>query len=105
MDKRFLINSDQTGRFILTSTRTGKKYFVEPISSRVGSDHGDINPATKKLEGTYGHKYKGAVRPEESLVTEENFDVVHELGVGQSPISYIEALDDQYFNQRVESNL
>ena len=31
--KRFLINNDDTGRFLVTSTKTGKTYFVEAIDS------------------------------------------------------------------------
>ena len=30
--KDFLANTDETGRFTVTSQRTGIKYFVEPIS-------------------------------------------------------------------------
>lgn len=47
LDKRFLTNTDETGRFIVKSLTTGKKYYIEPIG----------NPATKKVEGDYGQKY------------------------------------------------
>lgn len=47
LEKRFLKNTDDTGR----------KYYVEPIGGH--SDWGDINPATKEVEGDYGEKYKG----------------------------------------------
>ena len=29
--KNFLVNSEDTGRFIITSLKTGKKYYVEPL--------------------------------------------------------------------------
>lgn len=51
LDKRFLTNTDETGRFIVKSLVTGKKYYVEPIG----------NPATKKVEGDYGQKYTGCI--------------------------------------------
>ncbi len=46
LDKRFLTNTDETGRFIVKSLTTGKKYYIEPI--------GNGHPATKKVEGDYG---------------------------------------------------
>lgn len=52
LEKRFLKNTDDTGRFIYQSLVTGRKYYVEPIGGH--SDWGDINPATKKVEGDYG---------------------------------------------------
>lgn len=48
LEKRFLKNTDDTGRFIYQSLVTGRKYYVEPIGGH--SDWGDINPATKKVE-------------------------------------------------------
>ena len=53
LDKRFLTNTDETGRFIVKSLVTGKKYYVEPIGNGHPADWGDINPATKKVEGDY----------------------------------------------------
>lgn len=50
--KRFLTNTDETGRFIVKSLTTGKTYYVEPIGNGHPADWGDINPATKKIEGT-----------------------------------------------------
>ena len=47
---------------------TGRKYYVEPIGGH--SDWGDINPATKKVEGDYGEKYKGSVSEKESMITQ-----------------------------------
>ena len=46
LEKRFLKNTDDTGRFIYQSLVTGRKYYVEPIGGH--SDWGDINPATKE---------------------------------------------------------
>lgn len=57
--KRFLTNTDETGRFIVKSLTTGKTYYVEPIGNGHPADWGDINPATKKIEGDYGQKYTG----------------------------------------------
>jgi hypothetical protein len=99
--KRFLTNTDETGRFIVTSQRTGKSYFVEPIDAQSKTDWtgwGSVDPATGKLMNKPGfRKYHGAVKPEDSLVTEENgFSKVHDLEPGMSPHAYIEYLDAQY---------
>lgn len=51
LDKRFLTNTDETGRFIVKSLTTGKKYYIGPIGNGHPADWGDINPATKKVEG------------------------------------------------------
>ena len=92
--KNFLVNSDDTGRFIITSLKTGKKYYVEPIDDGSKTEWGDLNPSTKKLEGDYGSKYKGSVKEYESLITEENgFENIVTLSPGHSPIDYIEQLE------------
>ncbi len=96
-DKDFLVNSDDTGRFIVTSLKTGRKYYVEPIDSGERTDWGDINPATKKIEGAYGTKHKGSVRESESLITKENgFENIVTIPAGWSPLEYIEQIDKKY---------
>jgi hypothetical protein len=99
--KRFLTNTDETGRFIVKSQRTGKTYFVEPIdgqSKTDWTDWGSIDPATGKLMNKPGfRKYAGAVKPEDSMITKENgFSKIHNLEPGMSPHAYIEHLDSQY---------
>lgn len=90
-DRDFLQASDYTGRFIVVS-KSGKKYYVEPI----GSPHtgfGDVNPATKKVEGAYGDKYPGSIQEHESLLTVGNgFDPII-LPPGVSPLSYIQDME------------
>ncbi|MCC6371908.1 MAG: hypothetical protein IT236_12955 [Bacteroidia bacterium] len=93
-EKRFLVNRDDTGRFIVESYRTGKKYFVEVIEDERTPQWGDVNPVTKKVEGNYGGKYRGGISEKESLLTPENgFTKVHYSGVGASPFSVIDELD------------
>ncbi|NUY82666.1 hypothetical protein HUK80_17305 [Flavobacterium sp. MAH-1] len=70
--RRFLTNTDETGRFLMKSRKTGIVYFVEPIYNGKTPVWGDLNPATKQLEGNYGSKYTGAVTKKESIITEEN---------------------------------
>ena len=95
--KNFLVNSDDTGRFIVKSLKTGQTYFVEPIDNGNKTEWGDLNPATKKIEGDYGTKYKGAVKESESLITKENgFENITTLPPGYSPLEYIEQLDKKY---------
>ena len=94
--KDFLINSEDTGRFVVKSLRTGKRYFVEPIDNGERLDWGDINPATKKIEGDYGSKHKGAVTEKESFITTENgFENITTIPPGYSPLEYIENLEKQ----------
>ncbi len=98
--KRFLFNRDETGRFIVKSIKTGKSYFVEVIDGDERTNWGDVDPATKKITGSYGDKYKGSIRKEESMITKENgFDKIHTLGVGESPLDYINRIDDEYFEK------
>ena len=85
LEKRFLKNTDDTGRFIYQSLVTGRKYYVEPIGGH--SDWGDINPA----------KYKGSVSEKESMITPENgFVLIETLEPGVSPLSVIEERDKRY---------
>jgi hypothetical protein len=98
--KKFLTNRDETGRFIVKSIKTGKTYFVEPMDSDEKTVWGDYNPATKKFEtGNYG-KYKGSIKPSESMITKENgFEKIHTLGPGESPLDYINRIDEEYYNK------
>lgn len=91
--KDFLINRDHTGREIVFFPETGKQYYVEYIGGR--SNWGDINPATGKVEGSYGKKYGGSISEEESLITKENgFDEIYE-GKG-SPYYKIQVLHNKW---------
>lgn len=95
--KLFLTDTDETGRFLITSTRTGKIYAVEPMGwNRV--KWGSIDPATKTLVNKKGfQKHTGAIDPDDSLITEENgFKNIKILEPGVSPIKAIEAIDAQY---------
>lgn len=99
-DKRFLKDSDNTGRFIVKSKVTGKKYYIEPIGNTHAADWGDLDPATKKMTGTYGERYEGCVPEKDSLITEENgFENIGVLGPGVSPMSEIDKRDREYENQ------
>ena len=94
--QKFLINTDDTGRFIVSSKRTGVSYWVEPIGN-CKTMWGDLDPATKQISGNYGKKYRGGIDPEESLISEENgFLNVVTLDIGTSPLLYIDWKDAQY---------
>lgn len=95
--KEFLTHTDDTGRFIVTSGRTGRRYFVEPV----GDPHrkwGSIDPATRTLVNKKGAgKYRGSIDEKDSLITEENgFSNIRTLTPGTSPLKAIEHFDDQY---------
>lgn len=93
---KFLTETDHTGRFIITSTRTGKTYAVEPIGYPTRG-WGDMDPATKKVSGSYGEKYRGSIDAKDSLIKEENgFINIQTLEPGTSPIAAVEALDAKY---------
>lgn len=95
--KRFLTNTDETGRFIVKSLVTGRTYYVEPIGNGRPADWGDINPATKEVEGNYGSKYTGCISEKDSLITEKNgFKIIETLEAGVSPLSVIYQRDAEY---------
>ena len=99
-EKRFLKESDKTGRFIVKSKITGKKYFVEPLGNTHAADWGDLDPATKKMTGSYGERYEGCVTEKESLITKENgFEKIELLDAGVSPLSVSDARDREYQKQ------
>jgi hypothetical protein len=95
---KFLTDTDHTGRFIVTSQRTGRKYFVEPIVTAHTPKWGSIDPATGELMHKKGDgKYRGGISSNESLITAENgFEKIHEIGHGVSPLHAIEVLDSKY---------
>lgn len=103
--KRFLISTDDTGRFIVKSTKTGIAYFVEPIDDGAPPDWGDVDLITKKTTGSYGQKHKGAVRPSDSLISKENgFENVVSLSPGKSPMAHINHTDDVRYNEGYRPN-
>ncbi len=96
----FLINSEETGRQIITSIRTGRKYYVEAIGEDRSADWGSVNPATGTMENKKGTgKHRGSISPSNSLITEENgFKNITTLSVGESPYAFIEKIDKEYVN-------
>lgn len=81
LDKRFLTNTDETGRFIVKSLVTGKKYYVEPIGNGHPADWGDINPTTKN-----------------------GFKLIETLEAGMSPLSVVYQRDLEYEKLMNKSN-
>lgn len=98
LHSKFLTNTDETGRFIVYSQRTGKTYYVEPIITQHTPAWGSIDPATGNLMHKKGDgKYTGGIKSAESLITKENgFTKIHELDRGTSPHSAIDVLDAAY---------
>ena len=93
--KRFLTDRDESGRFVVTSYRTGKSYFVEPIGPDRSADWGSYNPSTGNIENKKGFdKFRGSIDEKESLITKENgFDNIQYSGIGASPFSLIDEMD------------
>ena len=101
--RKFLYNRDETGRFIVKSPKTGRIYFIESIDGDERTVWGDYNPATKNFETSNYGKYKGSVKPSESMITEENgFEKIHTLGVGESPLEFINRIDEEYYREMNE---
>lgn len=95
--KNFLVNSDETGKHIVYSIRTGKKYYVEPIGDGRGGDWGSYNPGTGNIEHKKGDgKYTGSVTEKESVITEENGFKNIQYIEGGSPYHVIEQMDAKY---------
>lgn len=98
--QKFLTNTDDTGRFIVSSPRTGKRYFVEPV----GDPHiewGSIDPAAgakgKLMHKKGDGKYRGSIDAQDSLITEANdFKNIVTLEPGMSPMAYINNIDATY---------
>ena len=89
---RDLPPSEMTGRFLVT-TKSGRKFLVEPIGY-TRTAFGDINPATKQVEGNYGEKYPGSIDPKDSVISKENgFKNIIMMEPGESPLSYIDQLE------------
>lgn len=85
----------ENGRFVVRSLRTGKTYAVEALGGY--SNWGDVDPATKKLTGSYGSKHKGSIEESESLIKEENnFCNIRYTGTGVSPFDVIDEMDSRY---------
>ena len=95
---RFLTKTDDTGRFIVYSQRTGRSYFVEPIETAHTPKWGSVDPATGNLMHKKGDgKYRGGISASESMITQENgFSKIHELERGTSPLLAIDFIDAQY---------
>jgi hypothetical protein len=97
---KFLTKTDDTGRFIVYSSRTGKTYFVEPIQGAHTPEWGSVDPATGKLMHKKGDgKYKGGIRADESMITVENGfapDKITMLDIGTSPHLAIDYIDAKY---------
>ncbi len=92
--KDFLVKSEDTGRFIVKSTKTGRTYFIEPQ----GDPHvewGSVDVSTGKMNVKKGwKKNKGSTDKEDSLITKENgFENICTLKAGMSPLEYIERID------------
>lgn len=101
--KKFFTKTEDTGRHVVYSYRTGKTYYIEVI----GDNHtkwGDLNPSTGKLEGSYGSKYRGSIDSNDSLITETNgFTNITELQPGYSPYAEIERRDAQYPDKIIDN--
>jgi hypothetical protein len=99
---RFVTNTDDTGRFVVHSQRTGVKYYVEPVEGAHTPVWGSIDPATGNLMHKKGDgKYRGGVTEKESMITQAAvdagvFDKIHNLGPGTSPHLAIDYLDSKY---------
>ena len=101
---RDLPPGSETGRHTVYSKILDRTFVIEPIADHkdnIRSEWGDINPATKKLEGDYGDKHNGAVKESESIITKENgFNEITYLKVGESPYGYIERLEKEFLNNK-----
>ena len=98
--KKFLTDTDDSGRFIVRSKRTGRTYYVEPIGKKK-TNWGDITSYGRggTVTGSYGKKHRGSIDPEDSLITlEKGFDEekIHTLEPGISPLHFIDQLDSEY---------
>ena len=95
--KNFLVDSDETGKHIVYSIRTGRRYYIEPIGDGRGGDWGSYNPGTGNIEHKKGDgKYTGSVKEEDSVITEANGFKNIEVVERGSPYGCIEEMDAKY---------
>lgn len=95
--------SSETGRFRVI-TKSGRKFIIEPIGT-TRTNFGDINPATKEVEGNYGQKYRGSIDKKDSIITVYNgFKNITTLDAGFSPLGYIDMLDSSGIERIEELN-
>lgn len=100
LTRKFLTDTDDTGRFIVTSKRTGRIYYVEPIGAPK-TKWGDITTygAGGTVTGSYGQKHRGSIDASESLITPEHGfadEKIYKLDPGVSPLLFIDKLDSEY---------
>jgi hypothetical protein len=102
---RFFENTSETGRFVVTSSVTGKSYFVEVIGDGRMADWGSYNPSTGNIENKKGAgKHSGSITAAESLITEENgFHSIWNMPKGCSPFAEIERRDKIYEAQGIRA--
>ena len=63
----------QSGRFYVK--KGNRTFVVEPIDNTQGKGKikwGDIDPASKTVQGSYGDKSVGAIHENDSIITKEN---------------------------------
>ena len=93
----FLVNSEETGRHIVTSLRTGRRYYIEPIGDGRRADWGSYNPGTGNIENKKGAgKHTGSVKAEDSVIKPENGFVNIQVIECGSPYSIIDEMDAKY---------
>lgn len=107
LKRKFFTDTDDTGRFIVTSKRTGRTYYVEPIG-RPATKWGDITTygAGGTVTGSYGQKYRGSIDADDSLITPEHGfeeEKIHTLKPGVSPLLFIDKLDAEYPDKGADS--
>jgi hypothetical protein len=95
--KNFLVDSENTGRHIVTSIRTGRKYYVEPVFKSAFPSFSYEYDFFSQTDGSLMEEFiYGCVPPESSIVTKENgFDEVHFIDSG-SPYDKINEIDKGY---------
>jgi len=74
-----------TGRFYVK--KGDRLFFVEPMSNHAGRNS-DWKNGIKESDMAKG----GAIHPDDSIITDENFKNIITLGKGESPLSYIDKI-------------
>lgn len=101
--------TSETGRYFVYSKILDRLFCIEPIGDHpdnLRNEWGDINPATKKVEGSYGQKFKGSIKMKDSIIKKENGfkdDGIY-LGVGFSPEGHIHMLEQRYLAEQKLKN-
>ena len=78
------MNTAHTGRFLVRDIKSGRRFCVEPLENRQETKV-ELQASETVVEDN--KKYKGTIRPDQSVITEKHFK---DIAVVENPLDEIE---------------